>query len=217
MGVIVFKPQQIEAQSFQIIDRLVGDLKLPRPQEDIVKRVIHATADTDYANNIIFHPESISSGLKFIRTGNNIITDVNMLKAGINQNMLDRFGGKTKCLINSKRVRAKAGQWGITRAAAAMRLLGDDLNGCLVAIGNAPTALLELCRLMEEERVIPGLIVGVPVGFVGAVESKAKLMDSPLPYITNIGRKGGSPVAAAIVNALLRLAIKGLPKNEKHT
>ncbi len=207
MGVIIFKPQQIEAQSFQIIDRLVGDMKLPQPQADIVKRVIHATADTDYASNIIFHPDSIHSGLKLLRGGNNIITDVNMLKAGINKNMLERCGGKVRCSISTKRVRAKAGQWGITRAAAAMRLLGHELDGALVAVGNAPTALLELCRLMEEEKIIPGLIVGVPVGFVGAVESKAKLMDFHIPYITNIGRKGGSSVAAAIVNALLKLAL----------
>jgi precorrin-8X/cobalt-precorrin-8 methylmutase len=207
MGVIAFQPQQIEVQSLRIIDQLVGDLALPRYQEEIVKRVIHATADTDYAQNMLIHPQAVSSGLGLIRAGKNIITDVNMLKAGIDDGLLKRFGGKVRCLVGSKRVIDMAGCWGITRSAAAIRLLGKDLNGCLAAIGNAPTALQELCRLVEEEGIRPGLIVGVPVGFVGAVEAKARLMDLPLPYITNIGRKGGSAVAAAAVNALLKLAI----------
>ena len=110
-----------------------------------------------------------------------------MLKAGINQNLVKRFGGKIKCLIDNKRVSAQAGQWGITRAAAAIRVLGEELSGCLVAVGNAPTALLELCRLVEEEGLTPGLIVGVPVGFVGAVAAKAKLLDRQLTYISGGG------------------------------
>ncbi len=208
MGVIIFRPQQIEAESFQIIDKYVRKLKLPASQEEIVKRVIHATADTDYARNLIFHPQAILNALRLIRAGKNIVTDVNMLKVGINKKLLKRYGCSVSCRIANKRVIDAAGEWGITRAAAAMRLTGNKLNGSLVAIGNAPTALFELCRLIEEKKIAPGMIVGVPVGFVGAVESKAKLMDVSTPYITNIGRKGGSPTAAAIVNALLKLATK---------
>lgn len=215
MSVIIFKPQQIEAESFQIIDKYVRKLKLPASEEEIVKRVIHATADTDYARNLIFHPQAIISALRLIRSGGKIVTDVNMLKVAINKKSLDRYGCKVSCRIADKRVIDAAGEWGITRAAAAIRLAGNKLDGSLVAIGNAPTALFELCRLIEEQKVAPGMIVGVPVGFVGAVESKAKLMDVSIPYITNIGRKGGSPVAAAIVNALLKLAAKKGKKHEK--
>lgn len=203
---IISNPRQIENKSFEIISRLLPDLKLPHAQKQVLKRVIHATTDLDYVKDLSFHPGAVSSGVKAIKHGKNIICDVSMVKAGINKKALSGFGGKVICLINDKAVVRAAAKLKIARAIVAMRKAARFTNGAVIAIGNAPTALFEVCDLVRKGKVRPVLIIGVPVGFVGAVKSKKDLTSLKIPYITNRSRKGGSSVAAACVNALLILA-----------
>lgn len=205
MAVIV-DPNEIEARSFKIIDGLLKDVHLPKPKKDIVKRVIHTTADCHYARDLLFSLRAIEAGISAIRQGANIVVDSSMVKAGINKEITTRFNNKIICRINDKDVRRKALRLNLTRAIIAARKSREEMKGAIVAVGNAPTALFEICELVESAVTRPALIVGVPVGFVGAVESKRRLRASKIPYITNKTRKGGSTVAAAIVNALLILA-----------
>jgi precorrin-8X/cobalt-precorrin-8 methylmutase len=177
------------------------------PQElPIVQRVIHATADFDYARQIVFSQQAIAAGLAAIRAGCLILTDVQMAAVGLNRGLLDRFGCQARCLVHDPETAALAQAEQLTRSAAAIRRMVDDLAGSIVAVGNAPTALFELLRLVDAAHVRPALVVGVPVGFVNAAESKAALQQTDLAFMTVAGRKGGSTVAAAMVNALLRLA-----------
>ena len=206
---ILNNPGKIEARSFEIIDRSLGDIKLPKFQKEVIKRVIHATTDLNYAKELLFHPQALKAGLKAIRAGKNIIVDVAMVKAGINKKILSNSGGKVICLINNKDIIRRSSQLKTTRAILTMRKSKRLMNGGIVAIGNAPTALFELCDLVEKGNAKPALIVGVPVGFVGAVESKKRLVTLKVPYITNQSRKGGSSVACAIVNALLKITKRG--------
>lgn len=205
MGIIL-NPRQIEDKSFEIISRLLPDLKLPRPQKQVLKRVIHATTDLDYVKDLSFHPRAVRVGIKAIKNGKNIICDVSMVEAGINKKALLGFGGKVICLINDKAVIRVAAKLKIARAIIAMRKAERFMNAAVIAIGNAPTALFEVCDLVKKGKVKPALIIGVPVGFVGAVEAKKDLTALNIPYISNRSRKGGSSVAAACVNALLILA-----------
>jgi precorrin-8X/cobalt-precorrin-8 methylmutase len=202
------RPQDIERESFRIILAEMGAHAFSEQELPIVQRVIHATADFEYADILSFSPHAIGKGLAALKTGAHIYTDVNMVAQGINKRNLARFGGQVHCLISDVQVAAKARALGETRSTMAMRQFGRRLDGAVVAIGNAPTALLELLRLYEVEGIRPALVVGVPVGFVNALESKQALMDSGLDCIATRGRKGGSTVAAAIVNALLLLAGK---------
>lgn len=210
-------PHEIERESFRIIREELGPHNFSDAELAVVVRVIHATGDFDFSRNIRFHPDAIASGLAALRRGAAIVTDVAMVQAGIGAERLARFGGRTVCNIRAPEVHAQAQAEGLTRSIAAIRrnaalIDGGSAAGGIVAIGNAPTALLEVLRLTREEGVQPALVVGVPVGFVNAAESKAALTEladeNPawdVPYITALGRKGGSPVAAAIINALLRL------------
>jgi precorrin-8X/cobalt-precorrin-8 methylmutase len=193
--------KEIEEESYKIIDSLLKELKLPLGELAVVKRVVHATTDLDYSKELIFHPQAISNGLKAIYEKKNIITDVNMVRVGISN-----YEGEIICLIKEESVLIRALKLNITKASSAMREAKDLMEGGIVVIGNAPTALFEVCRMVENKEVKPALIVGVPVGFVGALESKEKLKSLSIPYITNQGRKGGSSVAVAIVNALLKLS-----------
>lgn len=202
----ILDPHKIEDKSFEIINRLLPDLKLSLGEKEVVKRVIHATADLGYARELFFHPEAVKAGLRAIKNGKDIICDVSMVKAGINANILSGFGGKVICLINDKDIIRKSAQLKIARAIMAMRKAAKFLNGAIVSIGNAPTALFELCDLIKKDKVRPALVIGIPVGFVGAVEAKKELLTLNIPYITNSSTKGGSSVAAAITNALLILA-----------
>ncbi len=195
----------IEEESFRIIDEVV-DLSRFTPQErPIVKRVIHATGDPEYADLIAFGRGAIEAGLTAIMEGVDVITDVRMVEVGINTRRLSRFGGRVRCFISHREVMERWMDYGPTRASAAMRMAGPYLEGSIVAIGNAPTALMELIRMIREG-VRPALVVGTPVGFVDAEEAKERLMELSVPYISVRGRKGGSPVAVAIVNALLIIA-----------
>ena len=199
-------PHEIEQESFRIIRAEMGEHNFSEDELAVVVRVIHATADFDFKDIIRFHPQAIDRGLAAIRQGCIIVTDVRMVEVGIAGAMLTEFGGQLVCDIRHPTVYKQAQALGLTRSTMAMRLNADNINGGIVAIGNAPTALLEVIRLVRAESVRPALIVGVPVGFVNAVESKDELLTLEVPYLTAVGRKGGSTVAAAMVNALLRLA-----------
>lgn len=194
---ILTNPRRIESRSFFIIDNYLKNINLPRYEKEVIKRVIHASADLFYAKGLIFHPEAVKAGIRAIRRGRNIIADTEMVKAGI--------GGKAICFINDKDVIRKSSRLNITRAILAMRKACRSMNGGIVVIGNAPSALFELCSLVKEGKARPALIVGLPVGFVGAKESKKRLLDLNIPYITNRSRKGGSAVAAAVINAILKI------------
>lgn len=209
-------PHEIERESFRIIRAELGPHTFSEAELAIVVRAIHATGDFDFGRIIRFHPQAIASGLAALRRGAPVITDVAMVQVGIASDLLGRLGGRTLCDIRAAEVYALAQAEGMTRSAAAMRRNAAPIHGGIVAIGNAPTALLEVLRLIREEGIRPALIVGAPVGFVNAAESKAELMqladgrpEWDVPYITTLGRKGGSTVAVAIVNALLRLALEG--------
>ncbi len=204
---VVRNPKLIENKSFAIIERLLPDLKLSRSEKEILKRVIHATTELDYAKDLVFSPRAAKAGLAAIKNGRNIICDVSMVKAGINKKSLSSFGARIICSINDKDVIIEARELGISKAIVAMRKASRFMSAAIIAVGNAPTALFEICDLIKKGKAKPALIIGVPVGFVGAVESKKYLTClRGVPYITNRSRRGGSSVAAACVNALLILA-----------
>lgn len=198
-------PQQIEAESFRIIEHELGPTSFSPEEFAVVRRAIHATGDFSFAENIRFHPQAISAGLAAIRAGKNILIDVNMGKSGISRTILSRFGGEVICRVAEAETVTKAKAEGTTRSDAAMtRSIGNNIG--VVAVGNAPTALLKVMQLIEQGHFAPDLVIGVPVGFVNAAESKELLAEKTYPFITALGRKGGTPVAVAMVNALLRLA-----------
>lgn len=200
------KPDEIERKSFKIILSELGPHSFSEAELAIVKRVIHATADFDYAHLLRFSPNAIEKGIQALRGGCRLICDVQMIAAGVSRIRLEQLGCPVLCRVDDAQVAELARQSGGTRSEAAMRQIGADLGGAVVAIGNAPTALLEVLRLCEAEAIRPALVVGVPVGFVNAAESKQLLAQSTLDFITTDGRKGGSTVAVSILNALLRLA-----------
>ena len=201
-------PEEIEKKSFKIIEEELADLDVPMGEKEVIKRVAHASADTAFAKGIIFQPQAMEKGVSAIRTGRHIITDVEMVKAGIRIRELEKFGNKLFCFINDEEILDKAKDGKLPRAVLAMRQAIPYINGNIVVIGNAPTALFELMNLIKQEKVSPALVIGIPVGFVGAAESKNALRTVSVPYITNNGRKGGSAVACAIINALIKLAIQ---------
>lgn len=202
--IFIQDPAEIEARSMALIAPYLEELKLDEAHTKIFSRVIHAAGDPDYANHIQIHSQAVDAAIDAIRGGADIFCDVEMVRTGISKKTLAQYGGQVQCLIADSQVAAMAKEQGITRSMAAFRTFGHQLDGALVAVGNAPTALFELFRLMEEEKVRPAVVIGVPVGFVGAAESKDLLAEkSNAPYITVLGNKGGSPIAASIVNALL--------------
>jgi precorrin-8X/cobalt-precorrin-8 methylmutase len=207
---IKMRPEEIEAESFRIIEAEVGAHPWPLSEWQVVRRVIHTSADFDYARTMFFSADAVTRGVSAIRSGHGIVTDTTMALAGISKPRLEKFGIAAACYVADAEVAREAGAQGITRSILAMRkgAAGPD-NGIFV-IGNAPTALFELLRLIKEEGLRPDLIIGLPVGFVGAAESKERLIAEAAglsaPYIANRGRKGGSNVAAAVVNALLIMA-----------
>ncbi len=196
-------PEEIEKRSFEIIGEELGDVKLDALQEPIIKRVIHTTADFEYLESLCFSENVVLKLQEAIRSGACIVTDTQMAKSGINKKELLRYGGEVFCFMSDEDVAQEAKRNQSTRAVASMdkaAALGKDL---IFAIGNAPTALVRLYELMEEGRLSPKGIIGVPVGFVNVVEAKELIMQADVPYIVARGRKGGSNVAAAICNALL--------------
>ncbi len=203
---ILTSPGKIEARSFEIIDRYLKSVKLQPRTKPIVKRVIHATADVSYSRGLLFHPGALRAGINAIRKGKTIVVDANMVKAGINKKLLQAFGSRIICCLNSKRAAKEPLSSSVTRSQLAMRAGIPWMNDGIVVVGNAPTALFELCCLVKEKKARPALVVGIPVGFVGAREAKRALRTLGVPYITNAGRKGGSACAVAIINALLIMA-----------
>ena len=197
------KPMDIERRSFEIITELLGERKLDPENEAVIKRVIHTTADFDYADNLVFSEQAVRKGLEALRSGCDIVTDTQMAKAGINKTILGKLGGEVHCFMSDPDVAEEAKSRGITRAIVSMEKAARLEKPCIFAIGNAPTALITLHQLLEEGKIHPALVIGVPVGFVNVVESKELILASNAPYIVARGRKGGSNVAAAICNALL--------------
>lgn len=203
-------PEEIEAHSFRMIDREVGPHPWSPAEWPVVRRAIHTSADFDYARTMVFSRTAIASGVAALKAGRGIVTDTTMALAGINKARLARWGVSASCYVADLEVAREAKNRGVTRSLIAMGRGAADPGTGIFVIGNAPTALFELIRLVRQERVRPDLIVGLPVGFVGAAESKEALLaleeDLPdVPFITNRGRKGGSNVAAAVINALLIL------------
>ena len=202
------KPADIEKRSFAIITEELGGRTFPEGVAEVVKRVIHTSADFDYADNLCFSPDAVEQAKAALEAGATIVTDTNMALAGISKPTLAKLGGKAVCLMADEDVAREAKTRGVTRATVSMEHAAK-LDGPLIfAIGNAPTALIRLHELIEEGAVSPALVIGVPVGFVNVVESKELFLGGDTPYIIARGRKGGSNVAAAIVNALLYQIIK---------
>lgn len=205
-------PADIERTSMSIIESELKErgIVLPLETQAVVKRVIHTTADFEYADTLRFTPEAVARGVQALRRGVPIVTDTNMAKAGISKPSLTKLGTQVYCFMAEEAVAEQARQNGTTRAVAAMRHAAETMPGALLAVGNAPTALLEIADLIEKG-LRPALVVGVPVGFVNVVESKQRLMQvcetAGVPAIAAMGRKGGSNVAAAICNALLYTAL----------
>ncbi len=197
------KAADIERRSMEMIEREVGKHSYGELEWLIVRRVIHATADFDFAgrNAIVFHNQAVDSALKAIANGCSIVGDSDIVLAGLNKKSLADFKLRTICRISDPSVAGEAARQNKTRAETAMRVSAAEMKNGIVAIGNAPTALYEVIR-MAGEGIRPALIIGVPVGFVAAAESKEELLKVDIPYITNKGRKGGSVVAASILNAL---------------
>jgi precorrin-8X/cobalt-precorrin-8 methylmutase len=205
--------RSIEEGSFAIVDREAGPHDFPPPEWQVVRRVIHATADFEYKTLLRFHPDAIRAGVDALRAGRPILVDVKMIAAGLSEERLAVHGSVIHSFISDEDVIAVALAKNTTRAIEAMRKahrLGL-LDGAIIAIGNAPTALLEVVRLVREERALPALVLGVPVGFVSAAESKEATLELPVPFIVARGRKGGSPIAVAILHALLALSAESSP------
>lgn len=196
-------PGEIEKRSFAIITEELGETELDPLQAPVIKRVIHTTADFDYLQNLCFSKEAVQQLLEAIKGGASIVTDTQMAKAGINKKELAKYGGSVYCFMSDEDVAEAARQKGSTRAVASMDKAAFLEVPIIFAIGNAPTALLRLYELMQEKKLAPKGIIGVPVGFVNVVEAKELILQADCPYIVARGRKGGSNVAAAICNALL--------------
>lgn len=195
-------PNEIEKRSFEIIEEELK-LELDPIKKPIIKRVIHTTADFSYAESLCFSENAVELALDSIKNGASIVTDTNMGKSGINKKALEKFGGQVYCFMADEDVAEKAKESGVTRATISMEKSAQMNEDFIYAIGNAPTALISLYKLIEEQKIAPKLIIGVPVGFVNVVEAKELIMKAKVPYIVARGRKGGSNVAAAICNALI--------------
>lgn len=198
----------IEEESFSIVDREAGAHVFEPAQWQVVRRVIHATADFEFKDLMRLHPLAVSAGIAALRGGCPLVVDVKMIAAGLNEQRLSAYGCAVHCFISDPDVIDAAKTDNSTRAIEAMRKarrLGV-LDGAIVAIGNAPTALIEVARMVREEGARPALVIGVPVGFVSAAESKEAALDLAVPYVVAHGRKGGSPIAVAVLHALLLLS-----------
>ena len=205
------KGQSIEDESMQIIENEIGSHSYNEHEWPIVRRIIHSTADFDFArdNKIIFQKNAVQSGLDALKNGCSIIVDVNGIVGLMNKQNPKDFGNNVICNISEPSLIEAAKKENKTRAQMSMRIAKEDMNGGIVVIGNAPTALLEVMEMVKEGITKPALVIGIPVGFVSAVESKEELAKMDIPFITNQGRKGGSPCASAIVNALYKLVRQG--------
>ena len=197
-------PMEIEKRSFEIITEMLGNRVLDPENEAVIKRVIHTTADLDFADTLVFSEHAVSKGIDAMRSGCDIVTDTQMAKAGINKQILKSLGGEVHCFMSDPDVAEEAKARGVTRAMVSMEKASRMPGQCIYAIGNAPTALFVLRDLLDKGQLTnAALIIAVPVGFVNVVESKELIIASDVPHIAARGRKGGSSVAAAICNAML--------------
>lgn len=199
------KPHEIEVRSMEIIDGLLPAGDWDAGQLAVVKRLVHTSGDPSLAEEVRFSAGAVEAGVAALRAGAPVFTDTHMARMGINRDRVAALGGTVECLISDETVAAEAKRTGRTRAATSMRTLGGRLDGSVVALGNAPTALREVLAIAAEGVARPALVIGMPVGFVDAAESKDALIDSDLTFIAVHGTRGGSPLAAATVNALLRV------------
>ena len=201
----IIKPMDIEKRSFEIISGILAEegITLDPQNEQVVKRVIHTTADFDYVKNLVFSENAVQKAKEALLGGCDIVTDTQMARSGINKTILARLGGEVHCFMADADVAAEAKERGVTRAFVSMEKASRLEKPVMFAIGNAPTALIAIDELIKAGRLSPKLIIGVPVGFVNVVESKELIISSGVPHIVARGRKGGSNVAACIVNALL--------------
>lgn len=199
------KPKDIEKRSFEIIAKELGKrgIELPKDQDMVTRRVIHTSADFDYAETMKYSRDAVRIAKDMLKNGADIVTDTNMALSGINKKTLAQFGGSAHCFMADEDVAKEAVNRGITRAAVSMEKAANIKKDVIFAIGNAPTALIRLFEMMEAGIFTPKFIIGVPVGFVNVEASKELFLNSDVPFIINKGRKGGSNVAAAICNALL--------------
>ncbi len=200
---IIHLPEEIEQRSFEIITQELGNIVLDPQKAPIIKRVIHTTADFDYARTLYFSEDAIERGKQALLSGCTVITDTTMAQAGIKKGLLKQLGGQVHCYIADEDVGEIARQNQSTRAVAAVDKAAELKGPLIFAVGNAPTALIRISQLIKEGKLSPALVIGAPVGFVNILESKDAIMDCQVPMIISTGRKGGSNVAAAILNALL--------------
>ena len=200
------KPHEIEAKSFAIIDAEAGPHNFAPDEWKIVRRMIHTTADFQYMQMVRISNNAVAAGINAIRNGCTVITDTNMAKTGIRKDLLAGFGSRCECLMADPRVAEQATERGVTRARVAVEKAAHMMENGIYVVGNAPTALLHLLDMINNKAANPALVVGLPVGFVNAAESKAALVETKIPYISNVGRKGGSNVAASVINALALIA-----------
>jgi len=208
---LTVQPQEIEGKSFEIITEELGEHPFTEEQYPVVQRVIHASADFELGRSMVFHPDAIQAGIRAIRAGKPVVADVQMIQAGVSKDRLAKFGGDVRVYISDPDVIEEAKRLNTTRAIISMRKAIREADGGIYAIGNAPTALLELIRLVKEGEAKPGLVIGMPVGFVSAAESKDELRKLDIPFITNIGRKGGSTIVVAALNAISIMAANQQP------
>ena len=199
------RPQDIEKRSFAIISKELEEkgIVLPKEQELVTKRAIHTSADFDYAKTMTYSAHAVGIAKKLIQNGADIVTDTNMALAGVNKKELAKYGGEAHCFMAEEEVAKIAKERGVTRAAVSMEKAAQIEKPVLFAIGNAPTALIELYEMIKSGKYRPAFIIGVPVGFVNVEAAKDLILKTDVPYIINRGRKGGSNIAAAICNALL--------------
>lgn len=199
------QPGEIEKRSFEIIEQELREqgITLPKEQAAVTKRVIHTSADFDYAVTMTYSKDAVEAAKKLILDGADIVTDTRMALSGINKRILESYGGQAHCFMADADVRKEAEKRQVTRATVSMERAMQLPGPVIVAVGNAPTALLSLYEMIQKKIWKPAFIIGVPVGFVNVVTAKELILKSDVPHIINRGRKGGSNVAAAIVNAIL--------------
>lgn len=201
-------PEGIEKKSFEIIEENVDKSNFDSKDWNIVRRVIHTTADFEFANLLKLSPGAIEAGISTIQKGCRIYTDTRMAEAGINKKALKQLGCEVLCMVDDVQVLEMANREGITRSMASIIMASKFPDIKIYVLGNAPTALFKLIELIREGKANPDLIIGVPVGFVGAAESKEELSKLSVPHIITKGQKGGSTIAAAIVNALMYMSLE---------
>lgn len=199
----IVRPEEIEARSMEIITQELKEKTWPEPEFSIVKRCIHTSADFDYGDNLCFSKGAAALGVKALKDGVSIVTDTRMAASGINKKRLSEYGGEVHCFMDASDVAEEAKNRGCTRAAICMERAAALHEDLIIAVGNAPTALIRLYELIQVGEIRPVMIIGAPVGFVNVVEAKELIMTAGVPYIVPKGRKGGSNIAAAICNALL--------------